>query len=253
VLTQGISVLPNPDLKPEYGFNTELGLKQGIKIKNWLGYADVSFFWMEYWDMIEYGIDFVDGRLGFVADNVSRARIAGYEVSLIGSGNVGKIPVRIQSGYTYNYGVDLNTDTSLAKTGTFLKYFFNSVGTKITELKTANDTLLTTAMLKYRFRHLVKFDVEFDLGRVTLGTEVRYYSFVEKVDDVFEFFIPELKDYRTANSKGAVVYNQRISYDFRKFGKLSLIVNNVTNNEFSVRPARMEPPRSFTVQYRITI
>jgi iron complex outermembrane receptor protein len=127
------------------------------------------------------------------------------------------------------------------------------VGTNFTDLKTANDSLVASAMLKYRFRHLVKFDVEFDLGRVTLGTEVRYYSFVEKVDQVFELFIPELKDYRAANSKGALVYNQRISYDFKKYGKLSFIVNNVTNNEFSVRPARMEPPRNFTFQYRISI
>ena len=263
-LTDQVRVLPNPNLRPEYGFNAELGIKQGIKISNWLGYADVSFFWMEYWDMIEFIFGYFppsplpagakpSDYLGFRAENIRRARIAGYEVSLIGSGKVGKIPVRVQSGYTYNYGADLNTDTTLANVGSFMKYFFSSVGTKFSELKTANDSLVASAMLKYRFRHLVKFDVEFDLGRITLGTEVRYYSFVEKVDQVFELFIPELKDYRAANSKGAVVYNQRISYDFKKYGKLSFIVNNVANNEFSVRPARMEPPRSFTFQYRISI
>ncbi len=263
-LTSQVRVLPNPNLKPEYGFNAELGLKQGIKISNWLGYADVSFFWMEYWDMIEFIFGYFPPNplpsgakpsdyLGFRAENISRARIAGYEVSLLGSGKIGKIPVRIQSGYTYNYGADLNTDSTLANAGKFIKYFFSSVGTNLNELKTANDSLVSAAMLKYRFRHLVKFDFEFDLGRVTIGTEFRYYSFVEKVDQVFELFIPELKDYRAANPTGSLVYNQRISYDFKKYGKFSFIVNNVTNNEYSVRPARMEAPRNFTLQYKVNI
>ncbi len=252
-LTAGISVLPNPNLKPEYGINAEIGIKQGVKIKDWLGYADASFFWMEYWDMIEYGIDFDLGRLGFVANNISRARIAGYELSLLGAGKVGKIPVRIQSGYTYNYGADLNTDTTLANAGRFTKYFFQSMGTRFDVQETGRDSLLMSAMLKYRFRHLVKFDLEIDLKKVTIGTEVRYYSHVEKVDDIFEFFIPELGDYRAKHNKGGVVYNQRISYDFSKYGKISFIVNNVMNREYTVRPARMEPPRNFTIQYRVHI
>jgi iron complex outermembrane receptor protein len=263
-LTDQVKVLPNPDLLPEYGFNAEFGFKQGLKINNWLGYADVSFFWMEYWNMIEFLFGYFPPAvippdkkpgdyLGFRAENISRARIAGYEVTLVGSGKVGKIPVRLQSGYTYNYGADLNADTTLANAGKFMKYFFNSVGTNYNELKTANDSIVAAAMLKYRFRHLVKFDAEFDLGKVTFGSEVRYYSFVEKVDAVFELFIPELQSYRANNPKGSVVYNQRISYDFSKFGKISFIVNNVANREFSIRPARLEAPRNFTIQYKITI
>jgi outer membrane receptor for ferric coprogen and ferric-rhodotorulic acid len=108
-------------------------------------------------------------------------------------------------------------------------------------------------MLKYRFRHLVKCDIEFDVWNFTIGTEVRYYSNVEKVDDIFALVIPELDYFRKINNSGSVVYNQRISYDFKKFGKLSLIVNNVGNREYSIRPARMEAPRNFTFQYRVSI
>ncbi|NNC86611.1 MAG: TonB-dependent receptor, partial [Bacteroidia bacterium] len=39
---------PNDTLVPESGWNVELGIKQGIKINNWLGYADVSLFYLEY-------------------------------------------------------------------------------------------------------------------------------------------------------------------------------------------------------------
>jgi outer membrane receptor protein involved in Fe transport len=253
-LTGTIGVIPSPDLLPEYGMNAELGVKQAIKAGNWLGYADLSIFWMEYWNMIEYVFDYINGRLGFQAQNISRARIAGYELSLIGSGKIWKIPVRIQSGYTYNYGVDLNQDTSLTNAGKFTKYFFHSVTTRHDKQETHNDTVVSNAMLKYRFRHLVKCDIEIDIWKnITLGTEVRYYSYVEKVDGVFSLAIPELGYYRTINPKGAVVYNQRLSYDFKKFGKVSFIVNNVGNREYTIRPARMEPPRNYTIQYRITI
>lgn len=253
-LTGAIGVIPNPDLLPEYGVNTEIGIKQGLKINKWLGYADLSLFWMEYWDMIEYVFDYVQGRLGFQAQNISRARIAGYELSLIGGGNIGKIPVRIQSGYTYNYGVDLNYDTSLIDPGRYIRYFFHSIVTHNEKLSNHNDSLVANAMLKYRFRHLVKCDLEIDLLKnITIGTEVRFYSFVEKVDQVFSLAIPELAYYRSINPKGAIVYNQRISYDFKKFGRLSLIVNNVGNREYAIRPARMEPPRNYTIQYKISI
>jgi len=252
-LTGAIAVLPNPDLQPEYGFNAELGVKQGIKVGDWLGYADLSFFWMEYWSMIEYVFDFVDNRLGFQAQNISRARIAGYEASLIGSGKIWKIPVRIQSGYTYNYGVDLNQDTTLVNGAKFTKYFFHSIGAKYIEQETEMDTSVFAPMLKYRFRHLVKFDLEFDLWNFTIGNEVRFYSFVEKLDPVFALYIPELDYYRKLNNKGSIVFNQRISYDFKKFGKVSFIINNVGNREYSIRPARMEPPRNFTIQYVVKI
>jgi iron complex outermembrane receptor protein len=136
----------------------------------------------------------------------------------------------------------------------FTKYFFHSIVTRYEKQDSYNDSLVANAMLKYRFRHLVKCDIEIDIWKnITLGTEVRYYSYVEKVDGVFSLAIPELGYYRTINPKGAVVYNQRLSYDFKKFGKVSFIVNNVGNREYTIRPARMEPPRNYTIQYRITI
>jgi outer membrane receptor protein involved in Fe transport len=253
-LTGSIGVIPNFDLLPEYGLNAELGFKQAVKADKWLGYADLSIFWMEYWNMIEYVFDYVQGRMGFQARNISRARIAGYELSLIGEGNIWEIPVRIQSGYTYNYGVDLNYDTAMINAARFAKYFFHSIVTRYEKLENRNDSIVANAMLKYRFRHLVKCDIEIDiLKNITVGTEVRYYSYVEKIDGVFNLAIPELGYYREINPKGAIVYNQRLSYDFKKFGRVSFIVNNVGNREYTIRPARMEPPRNYTIQYRITI
>ncbi len=252
-LDDKIKLLPNTALKPEYGINAELGIKQAVKISKWMGYADLSFFWMEYWDMVEFEFGFFENEynppekdLGLRANNISRARIAGYEISLIGEGNIGKIPVRVQSGYTYNYGVDLNNDTTLVNVRNFQKLFFESMFNK-------DDSTVLAAMLKYRYRHTVKFDLEFDLWHFTIGTELRYYSPIEKMDPIFEFIIPDIAEYQDLQDNGTVVYNQRISYDFKKFGKVSFIVNNVANKEYAIRPARMDAPRNFTVQYKVII
>ncbi|MDX2003490.1 MAG: TonB-dependent receptor [Chitinophagales bacterium] len=253
---EGINIFPNPELKPEYGFNGELGLKQGVKISKFLAFIDVSFFWMEYWDMTEFFFDYYApdtlppnpnplDYLGFKATNVSRARIAGYEVSILGEGKLGPIPVRWQGGYTYNYGVDLNSDTTLRNVGNYLSRFVQSLGSK--------DANVVDPMLKYRARHLFKSDIELDLWHFTLGVDTRVYGFVEKVDQVFEAFIPGLKDYRTENNTASFLLNLRLSYNFNKFGKATFIVNNALNQEISIRPARMEPPVNFVIQYKITI
>ena len=252
----GVHVFPNPSLLPEYGFNAEVGLKQGFQIGGFKGYFDASMFWMEYWEMTEFtfGVYVPDSippghtagdYVGFKAQNVSRARIAGFELSLNESGKIGKMPIRWQAGYTYNYGVDLNKDSTLVNGAHYLKKFFQSVGS------TSPATL--DPMLKYRSRHIFKNDVEVDLWRFTIGVDVRYYSFVEKLDPIFEAFIPGLNQFRVDHGKGSTVLNLRAAYNFNKYGRISLIVNNALNSTLSIRPARMDAPINFVVQYRITI
>ena len=42
------------NLKPEDGWSSEIGVKQAVKIKNWIGYIDVAAFLMQYDDMMEF-------------------------------------------------------------------------------------------------------------------------------------------------------------------------------------------------------
>ena len=98
---------PNDSLVPESGWNIELGVKQGIKINNWLGYADASIFYLEYKDMMEftfgtYGtlFDPLFG-LGFAALNIGNTRIKGAEFSINGTGKIGKVNMQLLAGYTY--------------------------------------------------------------------------------------------------------------------------------------------------------
>lgn len=252
-----VNIFPNPELKPEYGFNSEIGIKQGFNIGKFLAYADFSAFWMEYWDMTEFTfgvyapeqlppgtspIDFI----GFKALNVSRARIAGFEVSLFGEGKINQnVTLRWQGGYTYTYGVDLTTNPELGNVGKYLGKFFKSIGSD------AEDVL--EPLLKYRMRHSVKNDIEIEYKQFIWGLDTRFYGKVEKVDDIFIGFIPGLDRFRVENDHGSVLINLRMGYSMNRYGRISLIVNNALNSEISYRPARMEAPLNFVVQYRINI
>ena len=43
-------------LKDETSWSFEVGLKQGFQIKDWKAFVDVSFFWQEYKNFIEYSL-----------------------------------------------------------------------------------------------------------------------------------------------------------------------------------------------------
>lgn len=262
---EGFTVFPNPALSPEYGGSGELGIKQGIKISNWVAYLDWAFFWQEYYDMIEFTFgDYTPPDstfnlkwLGFKSVNISRARVAGYELSFVGEGSFGKIPVRTFGGYTFTYPVELNPvggDETLNNVGNYLRNFFKSM--------VHMDDEIYEGLLRYRYRHTLKADVEVDLGKFTVGTEFQYYSFIEKIDDYLTFPISPIREmdlynYRLRQQQrtieGNVFWNLRGSYNFGKYGRFSVIINNVMNRESSYRPGKMDPPLNFVFQYSVKI
>src|SRR5205085_440302 len=86
-------IFPNPEVNPEYGWSSEIGVKQGFKISSWLGYLDLCAFRSEYRDFMEFTFGFYPPYpykqgdpinindlfkyLGFKTVNVSNARITG--------------------------------------------------------------------------------------------------------------------------------------------------------------------------------
>ena len=50
----------------------------------------------------------------------------------------------------------------------------------------------------------------------------------------------------------SVVFDARISYRFSKKQKLSLICNNIGNTDYSLRPLKIEAPRTTALQYVLT-
>lgn len=254
-----LNIYPNPNLGPERGWSAEIGVKQGVKIKKWVGYLDLAFFWTEYRNMMEfafgvYNPDSIPLNLnptspgyplkwiGFRAQNAESARINGVDFSVVGKGKIGKKwDMTIFAGYTYMNPITLNKDSAY--------------------LASFSDT--NTNMLKYRYKHLVKADFQFDYKKFTTGISMRYNSNMPNIDKTFEelnvpigmgqislgdYILPGLPEYRKEHNKGAMVFDYRIGYNINENARIALVVNNVFNLEYMGRPGDVMAPRTWAIQ-----
>jgi len=233
-----VNIFPNPDLKSETGWSTELGIKQGFTIRNWSGFVDVAAFWTEYENMIEFifGIyppDTTDiptiNDIGFKSQNIGDARITGIDIGISGTGLIGKLPVTLFAGYTYMNPVDLSSDS------------------------------LENSILKYRYHHSFKSDIDVQVRKFSFGLSTIYRSFMERIDEAFEEPIlgteifPGLKQYRQEHNTGQVIFDIRASYSITQATRLSIIVKNLFNQEYMGRPGDIQPPLSFTLQFLVNL
>ena len=256
-----IKVLPNPSLQPERGWSAEVGVKQGFKILNFKGFLDVAGFWTEYQNMTEFifniygtktGLFYLDkDKAGFKSQNVGRARINGIDASITGAGKMGPINVTTLMGYTY----------------------INPINPDFNALKDTLGSLPNSNLLKYRNRHLVKGDIQLDYKKISIGWSVRYYSFMENIDRRFvqsiyheyndpstnwdlidaTYILPGLPAYREKHKNGDWIHDFRASCQVTKELKMSFIVNNVFNREYTLRPGDVRPPRMFMIQLVVKI
>jgi iron complex outermembrane receptor protein len=262
----GLTIFKNPNLKPEKGWSSELGFKQLVKLgSSWKGFFDVAAFINEYSNMTEFTFGIynpltgeslssngildteayneliaqgimLSQLVGFRATNAEKARITGLEFSFNSQGKIGEVELTSLLGYTYMNPISLNQDS------TYRISFSDS----------------TSNMLKYRFKHLVKLDIQATYKKFSLGVSLRYNSFMKNIDLMFEepiltdageqFILPGLKEYRKNNSSGALVFDSRFIYHITKEMKLNLIVNNLFNAEYVSRPADLQAPRNFLLQ-----
>ncbi len=228
-----LNIFPNPKLKPETGWSSEAGIKQGYRLGVVTGFVDAAIFWTEYKNMIEFtfGIykpDSVDiptfNDIGFKSLNVGKARITGLDFNVSGRMKSGAVSSLFFLGYTYMNPVDLTSDT------------------------------LENNILKYRYRHSLKSDISFSYKKITVGITAVYRSFMERIDPAFEEplfgmeIMPGLKRYRQENDKGAVIFDLRTAYKPNATTTLSLIAKNIFNKEYMGRPGDIRPPRNFAVQ-----
>lgn len=248
----GLDIYPNQHLRPESGWSAEIGIKQGLRLGEWKGFIDAAYFWTEYTDMMEFTFGQYgkpvppyatphDFGLGFQSQNVGNTRISGVELSLMGQGKMGPIDVSALMGYTYI--IPIQTD------------FVEAVDTA------KNST--PKNILKYRYQHTAKADVELGYKKLSLGVSVRANSYMENIDRFFVDALPGIKDYRARTKgytwftnkpmKGDVVYDARVAYQMNKTVKVAVIVNNFLNAEYVSRPADVQAPRSFAFQVSIKL
>ena len=259
-----VGIFPNNNLTSETGWSAELGIKQGVQIGEWRGFVDVAGFINRYNNMMEFtfgaGSDLeavlgivwpevkdlynqgirptqITKGLGFQSVNIGNTNIVGIDLSFVGQGKIGTIPVNILTGYTY---IDPKFQSFDQKEKVLSSISYDENGDY--------NEALAKNVLKYRFRHVAKVDVEATIKKVALGFSLQYNSNMEAIDEAFNKFLPGVADFRAANNKGAAIMSARLTYEMAKNASLGFIVDNLTNVEYATRPAIMDAPRSFTIR-----
>ena len=57
-----------------------------------------------------------------------------------------------------------------------------------------------------------------------------------------------IKSYRILHNQGVTVYDARIGWKISQHYKTALVVNNLFNLEYSLRPLKIEAPRTIALQ-----
>jgi outer membrane receptor protein involved in Fe transport len=109
------------------------------------------------------------------------------------------------------------------------------------------DSLYQLRILKYRYTTTFKFDADVTWKVVTAGINIRYNSFMVNIDK-FLNLINGIEKYRKEHNKGDIVIDTRFGVNVNKNTRIAVIVKNALNREYTVRPALIEGPRSFTIQ-----
>ena len=251
-----MNIFANPDIKSEKSWNAEIGVKQGFKIGQFMGYLDVAAFQQEITNSIEFSFgtwgsscNGCQDDLGFKSINVGKARIQGIDASIVGQGKIGDVSINIMGGYTYTKPVALTPDDTVLLTET---------GQPLTYKNSSSDT--TDNILKYRFQHLVKGDLSIGYKKFSIGLSYRYNSFMKNVDqafitlDLLNILPTGIKQYRDdKNQEGDHIFDFRFAYQMSEMTKVAFIVNNLFNREYMIRPLQIEAPRTFGIQFTIKI
>lgn len=228
-----IRVLPNPDLGSETGWSAELGIKQGFRFNGFEGFVDLAGFTSRYQNMIEF--NFVQG--GFRSYNIGDTKIQGFEATIAGRGEILGVPVSLLTGYTY---IDPR----------FEQFDSTAEETTLAYQNAISSSEPDQNILKYRSRHLFKFDLEANYKGFFLGTELFYNSHMVAIDALFEvdFFLPGVRGFRDEHNNGFSVLNLRSGYNFASGVRLTVLLNNTFNAEYATRPALLEAPRNLTAR-----
>lgn len=255
-----LNIFPNQDVSRETGWAAEVGIKQAVKIgENWKGIIDLAGFVNQYDNMIEFtfGIynpdsvpfptdpaefePFIAKWVGFQAQNTEKARILGAETSFTSIGSIGEVELVSLIGYTYMNPISLNNDPEYRET--------------------FSDDTSGTDMLKYRFNHLARADVEATYKNISAGFSIRYNSFMRNIDALFEDgfqgvdILPGLKQYRQnpLYNRGNLVFDFRLGYKIAEKYRIGFMVNNALNREYEARPGDIQAPRNFVLQLQVNL
>lgn len=237
----GLTIVPNPALKPESGWNAEIGLSQGVKIKSLESIVNFALYWQEYKDMMEFEFD--ASIFGFKSKNVGNTRVAGTELSLLGQFSVGKIKFQYLGGINYalpmrKYNIE-GTDTIEMSASTYLNHFVKNI------FKTQEEAL--PEIMYFRNLRTAKADMQATYGKFTIGYGLNYQSLMERINGELLVFVPDITTYMSEHQKGDMYADARLEFQMNENVRFAFLVKNVHNHFYYIRPAYAESPRSFTL------
>lgn len=262
-----LRIFPNPDLKPEQSWNIEGGIKQGFKIGNFMGYVDAVVFQQEYDQYVEFTFGQWESwvwtnplanfyGLGFKSVNTGSARVSGYEIEITGKGNIGNLEIGLLGGWTATTPISTTPDQVYAEPvpGPILPG--QTTPYSIIPAPTYRNTSFNTEgdILKFRIRNTFRADVQLTYKRVFGGVSVRYNSHVQNIDKAFidlddDGVLPTgVHDWMDTHRTGDTILDVRLGLNFTEQVRAAFIVNNLTNELYSMRPLAIEAPRSMQVQ-----
>ncbi len=227
-----VKIFPSQQIQPESGWNSEIGIKQGLRAGALQGQLDAALFLSQNKDMIEFlfGIhaDPVDGQFGygFKATNREASRVYGFELEYMLAKTSGRLRYSATGGYVFMVPEEINPVT------------WKSTG----------------VMLKYRRRHSASMSLMAATGRIEAGTSLYLRSRILSIDDVFlaeetrETILPGFFDYWNTHHTGYFLMDLNAGYAVSPQIKVSVVVKNFTNTEYLGRPGDIQPPRSFSLR-----
>jgi len=239
----GFNIFSNPDLEPEQGWSSEIGVKQGFKIGGFNGYFDLAGFLSQYNNMMEFTFASVNGAVGFRSENVGQVDIRGFEANVAGTSNMNKWEVNVLAGYTFIDPTYTDFETN------------EKIRSSLSSSLLFQDGSLVDAepenVLKYRSKHNLKGDIEVGYKGIALGLTMAYVSRVPNVDLLLANF-SSIREYRSINNLGYSTIDLRVAYSYTLNkglkAKLSLLGKNLLNKEYTLRPGLLEAPRNIGVR-----
>ena len=219
-----IKIIPNPDIMPESGWSTEAGVKQGLMFGKITGEADLSFFFLQNKDMIEFQFGSYPeaGGYGFRATNVEQSRVYGSELEFSLARMFGEFNTLFSGGYTFTYPVEFNTMTN-----------------KNTDI-----------YLKYRRKHSGVLSVKTTWKKIDLGLNLYARSKILNIDEVFltTNILQGFNEYWQGHNTGYAMVDANLGYKLSENFTISLTVKNLTNTEYMGRPGDIQPQRNFSLR-----
>ena len=254
-----IYLYPNTRLKPETGYSAEIGLRQLIKgrqkgswLAKWDAYVDAAFYLMRFDDMMEFSFSNWGTTpsnpfgIGFKSINIGATQIHGIELESGAERKWDDWTLSLLAGYNFSVPRALDAEIPYAK---------DSTGLPISYRSSSSDS--TDDILKYRYRNLLRMDLQISSKKWTFGTSLRYNDYMQNVDGIFEGPLVELlipgvgiREAREQLERPDWMLDTRVYYQIDPQWSVGFLVQNVLNYEVMSRPAELEAPRRFTLSIR---